>query len=67
MTLDAETVEKFTPIFKEAGLSQEMAQKLVDAYAPIAQKLVESNRKPPLKTMKICLRAGKRINKAVWG
>ena len=49
MTLDAETVEKFTPIFKEAGLSQEMAQKLVDAYAPIAQKLVESNREAAIK------------------
>lgn len=32
-TLDPAIMEKFTPIFKEGGLTQEVAQKLVDEYA----------------------------------
>lgn len=33
VTLDQAAVDRFTPLFKEAGLSQDAAQKLVDAYA----------------------------------
>lgn len=32
-TLDQAVLDEFTPIFKEAGLSQDMAQKLVEKYA----------------------------------
>lgn len=35
MTLDVKAVELFTPIAKELDLSQESAQKLVDAYAGV--------------------------------
>lgn len=35
VTLDQAAVDRFTPLFKEAGLSQEGAQKLVDAYAAL--------------------------------
>ena len=41
-TLDKETIESAAPLFKELGLSQEQAQKLVDFYATRSGKLNES-------------------------
>jgi Spy/CpxP family protein refolding chaperone len=38
VTLDAAVVEKASPIFKELGLSQEQAQKLVDLYSEQSAK-----------------------------
>ena len=38
--LDTVAVEKFSPLFKEAGLTQESAQKLVDGYANYQKELV---------------------------
>ncbi len=40
--LDKATLEKAVPIFKELGLSQEAAQKLVDFYADISKADAES-------------------------
>lgn len=45
MTIDAGLVEKVTPVFKEIGLSQEQAQKMVDAYAPYVKSQMESQQK----------------------
>lgn len=49
MEIDLAAVDLFTPIFKELGIDQAGAQKLVDAYAPIIQasekKLHEANLK----------------------
>lgn len=43
MTLDAAAVEIATPIFKELGLDQAGAQKLIDIYAGLATKAEEAN------------------------
>jgi hypothetical protein len=37
-SLDTETLDLFTPIFKELGISNEGAQKLVEAYLPVVEK-----------------------------
>jgi hypothetical protein len=42
VTLDADTIAEASPIFKELGLSQEQAQKLVDFYAARGAKTNES-------------------------
>ena len=36
--MDTVLLDAVTPIFKEAGITQEVAQKLADAYAPVIQK-----------------------------
>lgn len=41
MTLDTAAVEKFSPVFKELGLDQKGAQKLVDAYVPYLQEQIK--------------------------
>jgi hypothetical protein len=38
MSIDTGLVDKITPIFKEMGITQENAQKLVNAYAPYVQE-----------------------------
>ena len=38
MQVDTALLDAVTPIFKEAGITQEVAQKLADAYAPVIQK-----------------------------
>lgn len=43
MTLDAAAVEAAAPIFKELGLGQEQAQKIVDIYAGLSAKAEEAN------------------------
>ena len=43
MTLDAAAVELATPIFKELGLDQGAAQKLIDIYAGLSAKADEAN------------------------
>jgi hypothetical protein len=40
-TLDEATVAKATPIFKELGLSQDQAQKLVDFYGDLSREAAE--------------------------
>lgn len=40
--IDKATMEKATPMFKEMGLSQEQAQKLVDFYAGISKDAAEA-------------------------
>jgi hypothetical protein len=52
MSLDAKAVDQFTPVFKELGLDQAQAQKLVDAYAPYMQQQVEAMRQENLKVFK---------------
>jgi len=52
MELDATMLETFTPVFKEMGLTQEQAQKLADAYAPLAQSQAEEARKASLDSFK---------------
>jgi len=42
MELDNKLADTITPIFKEIGVSQEQAQKLVDAYAPYVQEQVKA-------------------------
>lgn len=44
MTLDQAGVDAFSPVFKEIGLSQEQAQKLVDAYTPYQKQQAEAQR-----------------------
>lgn len=44
MELDQAMSDRFTPIFKEIGLTQEQAQKLVDGYAPILKERAESTK-----------------------
>lgn len=41
MTLDAAALEKATPVFKELGLSQDQAQRLVDLYAQQTKTIAE--------------------------
>jgi len=41
-SVDEKTVETITPIFKELGISQEGAQKLVDSYAPVIKQQMEA-------------------------
>lgn len=52
MSLDKATLDKFTPVFKEAGITQEQAQKLVDVYAPLVQQQIETHRQESLKIFK---------------
>ncbi len=42
MEIDTALVDAVTPIFKDIGLSQEQAQKLVDAYAPHIQNKIKA-------------------------
>ena len=49
MTLDAQTLEMFSPIFKELGITNEGAQKLVNAYVPLLQSSVDKMRQESLK------------------
>ena len=46
--LDQETLELFTPIFKELGLENEGVQKLADVYVPLAQNIEEQVRQKSL-------------------
>jgi hypothetical protein len=46
--MDQEALEKFTPVFKDLGLSNEGAQKLVDAYVPVMQEMAEKTRQKAL-------------------
>ena len=43
--LDVATLDLFSPIFKELGISNEGAQKLVDAYVPLIQSTIDKQRK----------------------
>lgn len=45
MELDKGLVDTVTPIFKEAKITQAVAQKLVDAYAPYVKTQVETQQK----------------------
>lgn len=42
LTANKEAIEKFSPLFKESGLSQEQAQKFVDAQVSFEQGLVKA-------------------------
>ena len=42
-TLDTAAIERATPIFKELGLTQDQAQKLVDLYPKITENIVKAN------------------------
>ena len=44
MELDEDTLGLFEPIFKELGITNEGAQKLVDAYIPLIQSTVDKQR-----------------------
>lgn len=44
-TLDASVLEAFTPVFKELGLNQAQAQKLVDTQFAVTAKAVEGMQK----------------------
>jgi len=52
LTIDDKAMEKFTPVFKELGLSQVDAQKLVDAYAPYMKEIMEARQQENLKVFK---------------
>jgi hypothetical protein len=52
MNLDEKAVELFAPVFKEIGLSQDQAQKLVDTYGPYFQQQLEAQRTESLKGFK---------------
>lgn len=45
MELNEQLVEGISPVLKDIGLSQEQAQKLVDAYAPIVKQQAEAQDK----------------------
>lgn len=42
-TLDKSAIERATPIFKELGLTQDQAQKLVDLYPTLTENVVKAN------------------------
>ena len=42
-TLDKSAVDAATPIFKELGLTQDQAQKLVDLYPTLTENIVKAN------------------------
>jgi hypothetical protein len=44
MTLDEGTLDVFSPIFKELGISNEGAQRLVNAYIPLIQSTVDKQK-----------------------
>jgi hypothetical protein len=48
MEIDENMVNEFTPTFKELGLTQEQAQKLVDKYAPLVKQQAEAQTKEAL-------------------
>jgi hypothetical protein len=50
MTIDPVTLEAVTPVFKELGLSQEGAQKLVDAYAPQVSAMLQKQQDEAIQT-----------------
>lgn len=50
MELDSAMLDKFTPVFKEIGLTNEQAQKLAEAYAPYVKASVEAQRAESLKS-----------------
>lgn len=49
MELDKVMLEAFVPVFKDLGLDQEKAQKLIDAYAPLVAQREEEAQKAKLK------------------
>jgi hypothetical protein len=52
MTIDEKALGEFTPVFKEIGLSQENAQKLVNAYAPYMKQMAEQASKEAVESYK---------------
>ena len=50
MTLNAEALEAVTPVFKELGITQEAAQKLIDAYAPVVAKQAQAQHEAAMKS-----------------
>ncbi|NJO00397.1 MAG: hypothetical protein HC880_00775 [Bacteroidia bacterium] len=52
MELDKVMSDRFTPVFKEIGLTQEQVQKLVDVYAPILKERAESANKDSAESYK---------------
>jgi hypothetical protein len=48
ITLDAATLDVFSPIFKDLGISNDGAQKLVDAYIPLVTSQVDKARQESL-------------------
>lgn len=49
MKVDTSLLEAVTPVFKELGITQEAAQKLADAYAPVMAKAAEAQKQEALK------------------
>ena len=52
MELDVKLVDTFSPVFKELGLSNEQAQKLVDNYAPFIKAQAEAQKQAALDSYK---------------
>lgn len=67
MTLDQGLIDKVTPLFKELDLSQEQAQKLVDAYAPYAKEKFELHQKEAIDSFKQTLSTWKDDTKKELG
>ena len=42
MTLNSDLLEAVTPVFKDLGITQDAAQKLIDAYAPVIAKQAQA-------------------------
>ena len=49
-SIDDKTIESMSPVFKELNLSQENAQKLIDAYAPLLKQQMEQSSKKSIDT-----------------
>jgi len=52
MAIDQAMLDTFTPIFKELGISQEGAQKLADAYAPVIKQQMEAQQQAAINEYK---------------
>ena len=67
MDLDTELLGKVSPIFKELGITQEGAQKLVDAYAPHIKQATQAQHDQAMKAFDAQIETWGKETKAMLG
>ena len=67
MTVDAALLDAVTPLLKAKGFTQEEAQKLADAYAPVVQKATQAQHEAAMKSFDDQVEAWGKETRAMLG
>ena len=67
MAVNQEALDAITPAFKEAGLTQENAQKLIEAYHPVMQKMMDAQRESAMGEFKTMVDGWKQDTIKMYG